>query len=81
MNKTFVTKIVYGKSCADEYLLIATHFQFINNTFISNGKVGQFVIGALDCLSTCFHYFMGNLLPPNSFVNEMDNLGSFLRSY
>lgn len=70
-------KKIYGK-CADEYLLIATDFQSINNTFNSNGNVGQLIVGAVSRLSTCLYYFMGNLPPPNPFVKELDNVGSFL---
>lgn len=70
-------KQIYGK-CTDEYLLIGSDFESINNTFISNGKVGQLIVGALSRLSICLYNFMGNPPLANPFVKELDNVGSFL---
>ncbi|OIT01116.1 hypothetical protein A4A49_60065, partial [Nicotiana attenuata] len=66
------------RNCLHQYLLMRSDFQFINDTFNSNGDVVQSLWGASTHLTNCIYYFMSNTPPPNPFAEDNDNMGAFI---
>ncbi|XP_059306496.1 uncharacterized protein LOC132057933 [Lycium ferocissimum] len=77
-NETNPTLKKMYKQCLHQYVLMKKDFEFLLETLVMKGDMGQAIIVAQDDLFVCMSLFTQSPASPNPFAQDNDNMASFL---